>query len=94
MCFRANRNINCRGLRDHDIRSFIPLIGEPSSSLHIRIKSGPSRRTQKSSKDNATLRLDSSLEAPTVNPPAVCSGSAQQTSCLSARIAKSLEVDL
>ena len=87
-------NINWRGFgRKVDIS--LPVNRERSRSVHSQITSGPSRRTQEGSKDNATLRLDSSFKTPTVNSPR-CSfrRCAQQFSCETAPTAISLEVEL
>jgi hypothetical protein len=74
MSFRAiDRHVKCRASVGHDPRTFIPLGAEMQvlllSTPHTQVTFSPSRRAQESSKDNATLRLDSSLETPTVNSP-------------------------
>jgi hypothetical protein len=90
-----HRNINCHVSRGNEIRSFLPISGERFCSRHTKVVSGPSRRTQEGSIDNATLRLDSSLETPTVKfPPLFVPVVRTAVCCLSARIAISLEVYL
>ena len=74
MSFRAiDRHVKCRASVGRDPRTFIPIGAEMQvlllSTPHTHVAFSPSRRTQKSSKDNAKLRLDSSLETPTVNSP-------------------------
>jgi hypothetical protein len=77
MSFRAiHRNMKCRTFGGCNLQISLPVDRKRSCSLQSQITSGPSRRTQEGSKDNAALRLDSSLETPTVNTPAVRSGSA------------------
>lgn len=91
MCIRAIQyQYNCRGFHGYASR-----ISNPSY-LGIWSTLSPSRRTQEGSKDNAVLRLDSSLETPTVNfPPLFVPVSAYSSnSCMSAFAAISLEVDL
>jgi len=67
--------------------------GPRLSSPHARFTFSPSRRTQEGSKDNATLRLDSSLETPTVNSPrCLFRQCVHQPSWMNAFTAISLEV--
>jgi hypothetical protein len=89
------RNINCRNFGARTLQRSLTESRERSCSRHSQITSGPSRRTQEGSKDNATLRLDSSFKTPTVNSPR-CSfrQCAQQVSCATAFTAISLEVEL
>jgi len=70
MCLRKiHRNSKRRTAAGLNLLTIGSIDGERFSSSHISAISGPSRRTQEGSKDNATSRLDSSLETPTVNSP-------------------------
>lgn len=96
MSFRAiHRNINYRDFGGRNLQVSLPVSRERSCSLHSQLTSGPSRRTQEGSKDNATLRLDSSFKTPTVNSPR-CSfrQCAHPVSSVTAPTAISLEVEL
>jgi len=76
-----HRSIDCRTLSGHYIRS-IYLLNEKRSAL-LRTELHPVLHVDRTecSKNNATLRLDSSLETPTVIPPADRFGSSQLLSC-------------
>ena len=72
MSFRAiQRNIKCRAFSGRNIQISLPVNLERSSysALAKQATSGPSRRTQAGSNDNAAVRLDASLKTPTVHSP-------------------------
>jgi hypothetical protein len=98
MSLRAiDRHVKYRAVVRHDSWTFIPSSAEmrvPLLSVSItQVTFSPSRRTQEGSKDNAALRLDSSLETPTVNSPrCLFRQCLQQPSCMNALTAISLEV--